>query len=77
MARARPPRPRIRRDPALPPEGDLRLPHERDESPERESGVSGSRARIRAAARDVALGRVDTDLRGTPSNVPRTPRRRR
>lgn len=73
---SRPPRPRIRRAPPFPPEGALRLPHERDESPQPERGVSGPRDRIRQAARDVADGLVDTEARGTPSNVPQGKARR-
>jgi hypothetical protein len=56
----------------------LRLPHERDESPQSEKqGVSGPRDRIRQAARDLDRGLVDTEARGTPSNVTRRRSRRR
>jgi hypothetical protein len=57
----------------------LQLPHERDESPRAETpGERGPRARIRQAAADVEHGLIDTEARGTPSNVPRPrPRVRR
>ena len=72
MARSRPPRPQIRRAPPLPSEVGLQLPHERDESPMPEAGATrGPRDKIRQAARDVERGLVDTEARGTPSNVPR------
>ena len=75
MARSRQPRPQNRRAPPLPSEAELQLPHERDQSPRSEaSGTHGPRDRIRQAARDVARGLIDTEARGTPSNVPR-PRR--
>jgi hypothetical protein len=55
-----------------------RLPHERDESPQSEAcGEHGPRDRIRQAARDVERGLIDTEARGTPSNVPGPIRRQR
>ncbi|WP_263769558.1 hypothetical protein [Propionivibrio soli] len=55
-------------------EGDTFLPDERDEAPgTRGPGGregTGSREMIRQAERDVARGLRDSDLRGTPSNVP-------
>jgi len=47
------------------------LPHERDESarPEPKLGT-GSRQRVRQAASDIESGLIDTEARGTPSNVP-------
>lgn len=78
MARSRPPRPQVRRGPRLPSESGLQLPHERDQSPHSEdSGMHGPRDTIRQAARDVARGLVDTEARGTPSNLPRPTRRGR
>jgi len=72
MARSPPRRPQIRRAPPLPSEVGLQLPHERDESPMPEAGeVRGPRGRIRQAARDIERGLIDTEARGTPSNVPR------
>lgn len=72
MARSPPRRPQIRRAPPLPSEVGLQLPHERDESPMPEAGaVRGPRGKIRQAARDIERGLVDTEARGTPSNVPR------
>jgi hypothetical protein len=73
----RPPRPVISRAPPLPGERDLQLPHERDESP-RPEGASphGPRDRVRQAGRDVDRGLIDTEARGTPSNVPRGRRAR-
>jgi hypothetical protein len=70
---------KIRRSPArLRDRRAPRLPHERDESPQSEAGgVHGPRERIRQAARDVERGLVDTEARGTPSNVPGPVRRRR
>lgn len=55
----------------------LMLPHERDETalPEAPEG-RGDRRRVRQAALDVEHGLVDTEARGTPSNVPRGKRRR-
>jgi len=82
MARSRPHRLQVRRAPPLPSEVGLQLPHERDESPLPETGaVRGPRDKIRQAARDIERGLVDTEARGTPSNVPRSrgggrPRRR-
>ena len=46
------------------PDRRLRLPHERDESPDSQS--AGQRTRIRQAARDVNAGRGDTDARASP-----------
>lgn len=77
MARMRPPRPQIRRAPPLPDEVGLQLPHERDQSAQPEAGaVHGPREKIRQAARDVADGLIDTEARGTPSNLPRPSGRR-
>lgn len=42
----------------------LRLPHERDESPDSQS--TGKRPRIDQAARDIANGQTDTDARASP-----------
>jgi hypothetical protein len=57
-----------------------RLPHERDETPEQvATGENAPRAPsdlIKQAAADVERGLVDTERRGTPSDVP-APRRRR
>jgi hypothetical protein len=78
MARSHAPRPQNRRAPPLPSEAGLQLPHERDESPQPEtSGAHGPRDGIRQAARDVERGLVDTEARGTPSNVPGPVRRGR
>ncbi|WP_430433508.1 hypothetical protein [Methyloversatilis sp.] len=55
-----------------PHEEGLSLPYERDESPDEAAG-SEPRAIIDQAARDVARGLVDTDRRGTPSDVPGPP----
>ncbi|MBC7206108.1 MAG: hypothetical protein H5U27_06295 [Methyloversatilis sp.] len=55
-----------------PHEEGLSLPYERDESPDETAG-SEPRAIIDQAARDVARGLVDTDRRGTPSDVPGPP----
>lgn len=55
-----------------PHEEGLSLPYERDESPDDTAG-SEPRAIIDQAARDVARGLVDTDRRGTPSDVPGPP----
>jgi hypothetical protein len=35
-------------------------------------GVRGPRGKIRQAARDIERGLIDTEARGTPSNVPRS-----
>jgi len=54
---------------------DPRMPHERDESARstgdrlRETPVPSGR-KINDAARDVERGRVDTDRRGVPNDVP-------
>lgn len=54
----------------------LRLPHERDESPDSQS--SGQRSRIRQAAHDVEAGRGDTDARASPGiECVETPRQAR
>jgi hypothetical protein len=74
-AKRQPPRPTIGRAPPLPSERGLRLPHERDESPN--TGPHPPRPEIQQAARDVERGLVDTEARGTPSNVPRGRGRRR
>ena len=62
------------------PRREIRLPHERDETPypdmDREVAPDGPTDRVKQAARDVERGLVDTDRRGTPSDVP-GPRRRR
>lgn len=50
----------------------MSLPFERDESPDDAAGT-GPRAIIEQAARDVGRGLVDTDRRGTPSDVPGPP----
>jgi hypothetical protein len=77
MPRLRRPRWEDRRAPTLRSDTKLRLPHERDETAQPETpGVRGPRERIHQAARDVARGLVDTEARGTPSNVP-SPRRKR
>jgi hypothetical protein len=72
------PRPVIGRAPPLPSERDLQLPHERDESPRPEELASqhGPRDRVYQAGRDVDRGLIDTEARGTPSNVPRGRRAR-
>jgi hypothetical protein len=58
----------------------MRLPHERDEAPyaDRDEGVAphGPTDRVEQAARDIERGLVDTERRGTPSDVP-PPRRSR
>ena len=73
MARSSPRRPQVRRAAPLPSELGLQLPHERDESPMPEAGgVRGPRGQIRQAARDIERGLIDTEARGTPSNVPRS-----
>ena len=77
MPRPRRPRRQERRAPSLPSDTKLQLPHERDETAHPETpGLDGPRDRIHQAARDVARGLVDTEARGTPSNVP-SPRRTR
>ena len=57
-----------------PEDGDVLLPHERDESPdpERQDGseITGSREVIEQAARDIKRGLRDTDRHGIPSDVP-------
>jgi hypothetical protein len=62
-----------------PSDRELRLPHERDESPrkviDRDVAPYGPTGVIEQAAQDVERGLVDTERRGTPSDVP-TPRRR-
>ena len=59
----------------------LLLPHERDEAAiaEPQRVVARHRKLVRKALRDVERGLVDTEARGTPSNVPveRGPTRRR
>ena len=61
--------------------GRLLLPHERDEAAiaEPQRVVARHRKLVRQALRDVEHGLVDTEARGTPSNVPveRAPTRRR
>jgi hypothetical protein len=63
------------------PERDMPLPHERDEAPypemDRDVAPYGPTDRVEQAARDVEHGLVDTDRRGTPSDVPRPRRSRR
>ena len=60
----------------------MRLPHERDEAsqPQTDERVAprGPTEVIEQAARDVERGLVDTERRGTPSDLPapRRPRRR-
>lgn len=54
-----------------PREGELPLPHERDEAPEKdEAGVLKRREVIQQAARDIARGLRDTDQHGVPTDVP-------
>lgn len=57
----------------------LRLPHERDEAPrpaiERDLAPYPPNEEVKQAARDVSAGLVDTERRGTPSDLP-PPRRR-
>jgi len=49
------------------PDPPLPLPHERDETAPGGTGRAGGRSRrIGQAARDLAEGQVDTDLRATP-----------
>lgn len=53
--------------------GDLAQPDERDETPEAgpvDRKVLGPRLVIQQAASDIEHGLKDTDLHGTPSNVP-------
>ena len=63
-------------DPACPSnDGDLRLPHEHDESPKagRDVDVSSSplpRQVIEQAASDITRGLRDSERRGIPSDVP-------
>jgi hypothetical protein len=63
------------------PSDRMRLPHERDETPQPAVDESvaphGPTEVIEQAARDVERGLVDTERRGTPSDVPgpRRPRR--
>jgi hypothetical protein len=66
---ARPRRPfQTRQDPV---HAEPKLPHERDETAANETdGVRGPREDIAQAARDIERGLVDTEARGTPSNVP-------
>lgn len=53
---------------------DTAQPDERDETPERDRQVDfgriGPRLIIEQAGRDIAQGLEDSDLHGTPSNVP-------
>ena len=49
------------------PEGTPRLPHERDESDDSQS--SEPRADMQQAAKDIAGGQVDTDLRNRAGGV--------
>lgn len=54
-----------------PREGELPLPHERDEAPEKdEAGVYKRREVIEQASRDIGRGLRDTDQHGVPSDVP-------
>lgn len=63
-------------DPAQPSnQGDLRLPHEHDESPKPGRDVDTSstplpRQVIEQAASDITRGLRDSERRGTPSDVP-------
>jgi hypothetical protein len=61
------------------PSDRMRLPHERDESPlqgaDRSRMRAGTTDVIEQAARDIARGLVDTERRGTPSDVPGPKRR--
>jgi len=63
-------------DPAQPSnQGDLRLPHEHDESPKsgRDSDTSSTpvpRQVIEQAASDITRGLRDSERRGIPSDVP-------
>jgi hypothetical protein len=57
-------------------ERGLRLPHERDESPQPHTDQDEApHDLITQAARDIERGLVDTERRGTPSDLP-PPRRR-
>jgi hypothetical protein len=57
-------------------ERDLKLPHERDESPRPHTDQDKAPPDlIKQAARDIERGLVDTERRGTPSDLP-PPRRR-
>lgn len=49
-------------------QGDLPLPHERDESPGKDA--DDRREVIEQAARDISRGLRDTDQHGVPSDVP-------
>lgn len=49
------------------PKATPRLPHERDESHDSQS--SGPRADMQQAAKDIASGQVDTDLRNRAGGV--------
>ena len=56
-------------------EGDLRLPHERDEAPDPLDSsetvpVSGPRQVIEQAASDLSRGLMDTDRHGVPNDIP-------
>lgn len=63
-------------DPSLPSnQGDLRLPHEHDESPKpgRDVDISSSplpRQVVEQAASDITRGLRDSERRGIPSDVP-------
>lgn len=58
----------IRRPPR---DGELPLPYERDESPEKdEPDPNRPRQVIEQAARDIQRGLRDTDQHGVPSDVP-------
>jgi len=54
--------------------GDTFMPHEHDEAPGRSGDDSSegvaTRDVIEQAHKDISNGLVDTDLRGTPANVP-------
>ncbi|HEX6734547.1 MAG TPA: hypothetical protein VF096_07015 [Azonexus sp.] len=60
--------------PGEPPAGDLAQPDERDLTTDRKGAIDrktlGPRLVIQQATRDIARGLKDTDLHGTPSNVP-------
>ena len=52
-------------------QGEPFLPHEHDEAPGTQGSVTkGSRERIAQAKEDINRGLRDTDLHGTPSDVP-------
>jgi hypothetical protein len=54
-------------------QGDMRLPHEHDESPDLENGKKSApppRQVVEQAASDITRGLRDTERRGTPSDVP-------